>query len=90
MLLCQVAAPPFRSFACIAMYEADSVAACPCRRAIAKAGAIPPLVALLGPGASEGCRQEAARALSNLSCNNEYNQGVSRPGLPALRCRRRC
>lgn len=47
------------------------------RRAIALAGAIPPLVALLGDGASEGCRQEAARALSNLSCNNEYNQGVS-------------
>ncbi len=51
-----------------------------CRRAIAKAGAIPPLVALLRGGVSEGCRQEAARALSNLSCNNEYNQGVRAMG----------
>jgi hypothetical protein len=30
---------------------------------------------LLQPGNSEGARQEAARALSNLSCNNDVNQG---------------
>lgn len=29
----------------------------------------------LQPGSSEGCRQEAARALSNLSCNNDVDQG---------------
>lgn len=27
------------------------------------------------PGSSEGARQEAARALSNLSCNNDVGQG---------------
>lgn len=32
------------------------------------------LSSALQPGNSEGCRQEAARALSNLSCNNDVNQ----------------
>lgn len=32
------------------------------------------------PGNSEGCRQEAARALSNLSCNNDVNQASGAAG----------
>jgi hypothetical protein len=47
----------------------------PNRKAIVHAGAIPLLVRLLAPGSSEGARQEAARALSNLSCNNDVGQG---------------
>ena len=70
-LLPLVASPPNQKAA------RKLLVACCGRRAIAKAGAIPPLVALLGEGSSEGSRQEAARALSNLSCNNEDNQGVS-------------
>ena len=47
---------------------------------VATAAAAAPLVvvATVQAGNSDGCRQEAARALSNLSCNNEANQGVRR------------
>ena len=41
---------------------------------IAAAGAIPPLVALLGPQSSSGVQQHAAGALWNLALNNDNNK----------------